>query len=83
MTLSSKPQELQMFYTYIHNEVEFLFNLSVEAIVEPEFYLLQYSKFPKQWWHHGNNIAHVIILSSKIESGLCNVQQCYTIIEYD
>lgn len=38
-----------MFYTFIHNEVEFLLNLSVEAIVEPEFYLLQYNKFPKPW----------------------------------
>lgn len=73
MTLSSKPQELQMFYTYIHNEVEFLLNLSVEAIVEPEFYLLQYNKFPKQLWHHGNNIANIIIPASKIESSLCNV----------
>lgn len=60
-----------MFYTYIHNEVEFLLNLSVEAIVELEFYLLQYNKFLKQWWHHGNNIANVITPASKIDSSLC------------
>lgn len=62
-----------MFYTFIHNEVEFLLNLSVEAIVEPEFYLLQYNKFPKPWWHHGNNIANVIIPASKTELSLCNM----------
>lgn len=38
-----------MFYTYIHNEVKFLLDLPVEAIVEPELYLLQYNKFSKQW----------------------------------
>jgi len=49
MTLLPKPGELQMFYTYIHNEVKFLLDLPVEAIVEPELYLLQYNKFSKQW----------------------------------
>jgi len=73
MTLLPKPGELQMFYTYIHNEVKFLLDLPVEAIVEPELYLLQYNKFSKQWWHHGNNIDNVIIHASKIESSLCNM----------
>lgn len=73
MTLSSTPREIQVFYAYIHNEAEFLLNLSVEAIVESEFYLLQCNKFPKPWWHHGNNIANVIIPASKIESSLCNM----------